>query len=101
MAGHRVRFLKMFSWNIRIIKYELKEKITRHEIDIIAIQETHQGEEQPLTLNEYTVLWNDGNNREVGTAILIKRIIEHNAILSFRDVQNSEATCIEVTLHMP
>lgn len=85
-------------WQNKHDKLELREIATRHEIDVITFQETQLGEDHRFTRDGYTVHRNDRNNREGCTAILIKLILEHSVMLTPRDLQNTEATGIEVTI---
>lgn len=84
----------MLTWNIR----NIREMTKRHEIDIVALEKTFIAEEQRFSLDSYIVYSTDRNIQGIVTAILIKRELEHRVLRTPRDLQSTEALCIEVML---
>lgn len=95
------RSIKMISWNIRrprTNKNQLGEIATKHEADIIALQETHLEVEQRYTLDAYVIQRNDRNIRGETTAVLIKWRLENCVLQTPQDQRTTEATTIQVKL---
>lgn len=66
---------------------------TRHEIDVIALQEIHLEEDQQFTWDGYVTTV----TTEEEAPAFFKRTIGYSETLPPRDLENTEATCIEVS----
>lgn len=79
-------------------KHRLEKMAHRHKLDVIALLNTFLLEEKRLTIVVYIGYMNDRNRRVAGTAILVKRRIEHYQLLMSTDLQRMEATDIETSI---
>ena len=90
--------LNIISWNANSVKGkmgELKEFLYEAEVDILLIQETFLKPTDPLKVPNYNIYRNDRlTGRGGGTAVIIKRNIEHHR-LETPPITGMEATVIE------
>jgi endonuclease/exonuclease/phosphatase family metal-dependent hydrolase len=87
-------------WNadgIRGRKQELDHFLGQHGIDICLLNETHLRSHDVFRMANYVCHRNDRRTEGGGTAILVRRGIDHHAI-PVQGLQYLEATAIQVTL---
>jgi endonuclease/exonuclease/phosphatase family metal-dependent hydrolase len=92
------RCLRLACWNadgVRGGRLELEHFIGHHGVDICLLGDTHLSPEQAFRLANYVCHRTDRNAQGGGTAILVRRGIDHHAVPGLRHVK---ATAIKITL---
>ena len=98
--AHSVRALRLACWNadgVRGRKMELDHFLGKHGVDICLLTETHLRSGQVFRLANYVCHRTDRPTEGGGTAILVRRGIDHYAI-PVPGLTQLEATAIYVLL---
>jgi exonuclease III len=98
--GRTVKALRLAFWNadgVRGKKIELGHFLALHGVDVCLLNETHLDPGQAFRFANYVCLRTDRSTKGGGTAILVRRGIEHHA-LSVPGLRHLEATAIELKL---
>lgn len=91
--------LKIASWNsggIRVNKLLLEELIEREKLDIIALQETKLRANDNLKFLGYDMYRNDHRANSGGTAILVRKEIDHYSTPTPDGLRTMEATTVTI-----
>lgn len=101
MAGRRKRpnSLQVAFWNANGLfhkRLELQEFAERHGVDAILVNETHLRAAVDPKIANYILYRSDRQDRRGGgTAIYVKRTVEHHAV-NVGELEHAEATAIEI-----
>ena len=92
--------LRLACWNadgVRGRRLELEQFLGQHGVDICLLIETHLSLEQAFRFANYVCHRTDRNAQGGGTAILVRRGIDHYAV-PVPGLRHLEATAIRTTL---